>query len=250
MFVARIGYALCPMAERANSSRDDDAGAGPEGGRGERVDHVAPERGVDLDAATGARNGSAPPRSRSGRGHKPAADELDQAGYAPVPLAGGSDVVDEVLAEDRAAPAPEPARGRSAASVRASMRPKDPWRRPPKEPGRRTRAQSRPTARGQRSLITRLLTAGAVLAAVAGVLVVAGLIDLGAGETASRGDERSDALSFERERTSRLEAALRRESGQRHAWEMWAREFDRKRYRKLKRRATARVREASDDTGG
>jgi len=31
---------------------------------------------------------------------------------------------------------------------------------------------------------------------------------------------------------------------------MWAREFDRKRYRKLKRRAAARVREASDDTGG
>ncbi|MGI8593044.1 MAG: hypothetical protein ACR2ML_01505 [Solirubrobacteraceae bacterium] len=89
-----------------------------------------------------------------------------------------------------------------------------------------------------------------MLAAVAGVLVVAGPIDLGGGETASRGDERSDALSFERERTSRLEATLRRESAQRYAWEMCAREFDQRRYRKLKRRAAARVREARHDTGG
>jgi len=237
------------MAERANSSRDDDqdVGGAPAGGRGERLDDGVNQRDVDLESLAAGRNGSAP---QSGRGHEPAADELDEAGYAPVPLAGGSDVVDEALADDAAGPAPEPARGRSAASVRASMRPRDPWRRPPKERGRRTRAQSRPTARGQRSLIARLLTAGAVLAAVAGVLVVAGPIDLGGGETASRGDKRADALSFERERTRRLEATLRRESAQRYAWEMWAREFDPRRYQKLKRRAAARVREASDDTGG
>jgi len=236
------------MAERANPSRDDDQDAGgpPAGGRGERLDDAVHQRDVDLNPLAAGRNGSAP---QSDRGREPAGGELDEAGYAPVPLAGGSDVVDEALADDPAGPAPEPARGRNAASVRASMRPRDPWRRPPKERGRRTRAQSRPTARGQRSLIARLLTAGAVLAAVAGVLVVAGPIDLGGGERASRGDER-DALSFERERTSRLEATLRRESAQRYAWEMWAREFDPRRYRKLKRRAAARVREASDDTGG
>lgn len=246
-FVAGIGYALRPMAERANPSRDDDQDAGgpPAGGRGERLDDAVHQRDVDLNPLAAGRNGSAP---QSDRGHEPATGELDEAGYAPVPLAGGSDVVDEVLAEDPAGPAPDPARGRSAASVRASMRPRDPWRRPADE--QRGRAQTRPWASGQASLVARLLTAAAVVAAVVGVLMVAGSIELGGGEPGSSGGARANALSVERERANRLEAALRRESGQRQAWEMWAREFDRKRYQKLKRRAAARVREASDDTGG
>ncbi len=188
-----------------------------------------------------------PPDARPRKSQPVGGDALD----GPVPL-GWSEPDDRGVAppskrqqplDDGEAPSVppegEPQRGRSAASVRASMRPRDPWRRP--APGTAGPAERRELSRG-----ARVLTSGAVVAAVVGVLIVAAPIDFGGSESSPR----RDALSVERERASRLEAALRREAGQRHAWEMWAREFDPRRYRKLKERAAARARKADNDTGG
>lgn len=230
------------MAARANSSRGDDYDGGlpPLDG----PDAHAEDAGRDRRAANGAKpaTGDSQERRRDDAPRGPRAADRDERDYAPVPL-GGPDPDDD---EDRAAPAPPP-RGRSAASVRASMRPKDPWRRPAEQTSPGGRAPGGPAALGRFSVRARVLTVTAVLAAVLGVLIVAGPLDLGGKETASGGGHGVDA---QRERIARLEAALRRESGQRYAWEMWAREFDPQRYRKLKRRAARRARDATSDTGG
>ena len=170
---------------------------------------------------------------------------VDGPGYAPVPL-GGSD--DEDLDEVRT-PAPERPPVPTTAKVRASMRPrrKDPWRRPAKDsqPGRRDRTSS--SAMRPPSIVARVLTAAAVVVAVAGVLFVTGPIDLGGSDAGAGGQGREEPNT---ERVARLEAALRRESGQRYAWEMWAREFDPGRYRAVKRRAARRAERRDKATNG
>ena len=217
------------MAARENPPRGDDHGDGP---RSRRV------RDEDLDKLLGEREGAGEPREREPRA--PAPDESD---YAPVPL-GGPDLGDNVDDDERGVPAPPPEGGRSAASVRASMRPKDPWRRPAKEAEPSGHGRSPLPALGRFSVAARAVTVAALLAAVAGVLIVAGPIDLGGAPNS----DPAAALAQERERSRDLQRELRRESGQRYAWEMWAREFDARRYRTLKRRAERRS--ANIDTGG
>ena len=162
-----------------------------------------------------------------------------ESDYAPVPL-GRPDADDD---DDRAVPAPPPEGGRSAASVRASMRPKDPWRRPTKEAEAGGHGRSPLPALGRFSVAARAVTVAALLAAVFGVLVIAAPVDLGGAPDA----DPATALARERERSRELERDLRRESGQRYAWEMWAREFDPRRYRNLKVRAERNV---TTKTGG
>ena len=170
---------------------------------------------------------------------------VDGPGYAPVPL-GGSDDDDP---DDVSAPAPERPPVPTTANVRASMRPrrKDPWRRPAKdsEPGRRCRTSS--PAQRPPSIAARVVTAAAVVAAVAGVLFVTGPIDFGGSDAGAGGQ---GGKGPETERVARLEAALRRETGQRYAWEMWAREFDPGRYRAVKRRAARRAERRDKATNG
>ena len=169
---------------------------------------------------------------------------VDGPGYAPVPLGGGGSDGEDV--DDVRAPAPERPPVPTTASVRASMRPRrnDPWRRPAKdsEPGRSSSPPMRPP-----SIAARVLTAVAVVAAVAGVLIVIGPIDFGGGDAGAGGQGGKDP---ETERVAGLEAALRRESGQRYAWEMWAREFDPGRYRAVKRRAARRAESRDKATDG
>ena len=203
--------------------------------------------GSDDRDANGLADGSREPRlDPRGDGWEPDPLSLgaDGPGYAPVPL-GGSEGED---LDDVRAPAPERPPVPTTANVRASMRPrrKDPWRRPGKdsEPERRGRTSS-PAMRPP-SIAARVVTASAVVAAVAGVLFVTEPIDLG-GSDAGGGQGGKDLST---ERVARLEAALRRESGQRYAWEMWAREFDPGRYRAVKRRAARRAERRDKATDG
>jgi hypothetical protein len=94
------------------------------------------------------------------------------------------------------------------------------------------------------------LASAVVVAAVVGVLVVVEPLDLGDRVPESGAGARGDALSAASERVSRLEAALRRESEQRYAWEMWAREFNRDRYRAVKRQAARRAERRDKTTEG
>jgi len=213
------------MAARENPPRGDDHGDDP------RSRRVLDE---DLDKLLGEREGAGEPPQREPRGPAPA-----ESDYAPVPL-GRPDADDD---DDRAVPAAPPEGGRSAASVRASMRPKDPWRRPTKEAEAGGHGRSPLPALGRFSVAARAVTVAALLAAVFGVLVIAAPVDLGGAPDA----DPATALAGERERSRELERDLRRESGQRYAWEMWAREFDARRYRRLKDRAERNV---TTKTGG
>jgi len=192
---------------------------------------------------------------------------LDESAYAPVRL-GGPDP-DEPAAGAKpgpdadpdgapdaerharsATPTEAPVPRRSAGSVRASMRPRKPASRsttePATRPGRHARSAQwtpSPLATSRRSSrLTRLLTVTAVLAAVVAVVLLVRPLAV----DGTRAPDAAIQLAAERERSASLEAALRRESRQRYAWEQWAREFDEPRYRNLKRRAERRAAAITD----
>jgi len=241
------------MAARENPSSGDDHGVGPPSPDAfdELLADVTREHTVGRGGESITQRGEASPSAgpAGSEAFDPAAPRGHEPGYAPVPLGGSdpdepdSDGRDVGAREDGVAPASDPAHGQGAASGRARTGGRDPWRRPPRERELAGRARSRAlTLRAQ--AIARVVAAAAVVAALVGVLFVLEPFQLGGAPTG--GAHRVDALALER-RAVRLEAALRRESGQRYAWEMWAREFDPERYRKLKRRARAAAR---NDRGG
>lgn len=128
----------------------------------------------------------------------------------------------------------------------------EPWAEAVPEEPRAARARSPERAPSSAGVIGRRLLALVVLVGSAlAVLVVVGAIDFGArGAMGAREGDVVEQLAQERERSRELSAALRRESGQRYAWEQWAREFDPRRYQMVRERARRRAPGIATESGG